>query len=47
MWTLNVVPDSVYGSGCGFTFAAYTVLQTAARFEDWRLTVEAVEVPGL
>ena len=47
VWTLNVVPDSVYGSGCGFTFAAYTVLQTAARFEDWRLTVEAVEVPGL
>ena len=47
VWTLNVVPDSVYGAGCGFTFAAFTVIQTAARFEDWRLTVEAVEVPGL
>jgi len=47
VWTLNVTPDSVYGIGCGFKFATFSVLQCAPRFADWRLTVEAVDVPGL
>ncbi|MEY2788888.1 MAG: hypothetical protein RLZZ34_2031, partial [Verrucomicrobiota bacterium] len=45
VWTLNVSPDSVYGQGNGFTFATVVVLQTAADFADWRLSVETVDVP--
>lgn len=47
VWTLNVAPDSVYGIGCGFTFATYAVLELGNRFADWRLTVENVEIPRL
>jgi len=45
VWTFNVSPDSVYGAGCGFTSVTYGVLQLADRFADWRITVEAIEVP--
>ncbi|MFM8879301.1 MAG: hypothetical protein ACKOKG_09240, partial [Verrucomicrobiota bacterium] len=45
VWTLNVAPDSVYGQGNGFTFATLVVLQTAASFSDWRLSVDTVDVP--
>jgi hypothetical protein len=47
VWTLNVTPDSVYGAGCNFDFATFAVLQLAPRFEDWRIAVETVPVPGL
>jgi hypothetical protein len=39
VWTFNVAPDSVYGEGCGFTFATQGELITAATWEDWRLRV--------
>lgn len=45
VWTFNVGPDSVYGLGCGFSFATYGVLTLGARFEDWKVAVETVEVP--
>ncbi len=45
VWTFNVGPDSVYGLGCGFSFATYGVLTLRPRFEDWRVAVETVEVP--
>jgi hypothetical protein len=45
VWTFNVGPDSVYGLGCGFSFATYGVLTLGTRFEDWRVAVETVEVP--
>ena len=45
VWTLNVSPDSVYGQGNGFTFATLVILQTAASFSDWRLSVDTVDVP--
>lgn len=45
VWTMNVTPDSMYGLGCGFGFATFAVLTVESRFEDWRLTVEPVDVP--
>lgn len=45
VWTLNVVPDSVYGVGCGFNFAAFGVLRLGAEFSAWRIAVETVDVP--
>ncbi len=44
VWTLNVSPDSVYGLGCSFNFATFGVLTLGARFEDWRIAVETVDV---
>ncbi len=46
VWTLNVSPDSVYGAGCGFDFATFGVLRLGARFSDWRIAVETVDVPA-
>ncbi len=45
VWTLNVSPDSVYGAGCGFNFATFGILRLGARFGDWRIAVETVDVP--
>ena len=45
VWTLNVVPDSVYGVGCGFNFASFAVLRLGPSFGDWRIGVETVDVP--
>ena len=45
VWTLNVAPDSVYGAGCGFNFATFGLLRLGARFSDWRIAVETVDVP--
>ena len=39
VWTFNVSPDSVYGTGCGFAFDAAGELRVADRWEDWRLRV--------
>ena len=39
VWTFNVVCDSVYGSGLGFSFDTMGILKTAPQFEDWRLKV--------
>jgi hypothetical protein len=39
VWTFNVSPDSVYGLGCGFSFATAGELLTAERWEDWHLRV--------
>jgi len=44
VWTLNVSPDSVYGQGNGFTFATVHVLEIGARFENWKVRVDTVEV---
>ncbi len=44
VWTLNVAPDSVYGLGCSFDFATFGVLSLGVRYEDWRITVETVDV---
>jgi hypothetical protein len=44
VWTLNVSPDSVYGVGCGFDFAAAAVLSLAPEFKDWRISTLTVEV---
>lgn len=45
VWTLNVVPDSVYGVGVGFNFASFAVLRLGPSFADWRIGVETVDVP--
>jgi hypothetical protein len=45
VWTLNVVPDSVYGQGNGFTFATVILLDIGDTFASWRLNVDTVEVP--
>ena len=45
VWTLNVVPDSVYGVGVGFNFASFAVLRLGPTFGDWRIGVETVDVP--
>lgn len=39
VWTFNVSPDSIYGAGCGFTFATAGELTSAEAWEDWRLRV--------
>ncbi len=44
VWTLNVSPDSVYGAGCGFNFAAAAILNLAPEFENWRISTLTVEV---
>jgi hypothetical protein len=44
VWTFNVSPDSAYGAGCGFGFAAAGELVTASRWEDWSLRVRNVSV---
>lgn len=44
VWTLNVAPDSVYGMGCGFNFAAAAILNLAPEFEDWRISTLTIEV---
>jgi len=44
VWTLNVSPDSVYGMGCKFDFAAAAVLTLAPDFKDWRISTLTVDV---
>jgi hypothetical protein len=44
VWTLNVSPDSVYGLGCGFDFAAAAILYFAPEFEDWRISTLTIDV---
>ena len=44
VWTLNVSPDSVYGLGCGFDFAAAAVLSLAPDFQNWRISTLTVDV---
>jgi hypothetical protein len=44
VWTLNVSPDSVYGMGCGFNFAAAAVLNLAPEFKDWRISRLTLDV---
>jgi len=39
VWTFNVVPDSVYGELCDFTWDTFGMLTTAKGFENWRLKV--------
>jgi hypothetical protein len=39
VWTFNVVPDSVYGEACDFSFDTFGILTTAAAFENWKLRV--------
>ena len=39
VWTFNVVPDSVYGEACDYTFDTFGILTTASAFENWRLRV--------
>jgi hypothetical protein len=39
VWTFNVVPDSVYGEACDYTFDTFGILTTAQTFDDWRLRV--------
>lgn len=47
VWTFNVSPDSVYGTGCGFTFDTAGELTVAERWEDWRIRVLSIQVPGI
>ena len=44
VWTFNVAPDSVYGTGCGFDFATVGILKMAPEFKNWRLTVLRISV---
>lgn len=41
VWTFNVSPDSVYGSGCKFDFVTFGLLRLAEKFSDWRIEVES------
>ncbi|MBC8001036.1 MAG: serine/threonine protein phosphatase [Opitutaceae bacterium] len=47
VWTFNVSPDSVYGTGCDFSFVTYGILQLGEQFSDWRMAVESLTVPKL
>ena len=47
VWTFNVVPDSVYGSGCDFSFVTFGILRMGPQFSDWRIEVERLTVPKL
>lgn len=39
VWTFNVTPDSVYGTGCGFDFITVGMLSLAPEFRNWRMRV--------
>lgn len=41
VFTFNVAPDSVYGSGCNFDFVTFGLLRLAGKVEDWRIEVES------
>ncbi len=41
VFTFNVAPDSVYGSGCNFDFVTFGLLRLAEKFKDWRIDVES------
>ena len=43
VWTFNVSPDSVYGTGNAYSFDTIGILKTAESFDAWRL--EVVRVP--
>ena len=44
VWTFNVAPDSVYGTGNDFSFDTIGVLTTSEAFQDWRLQVVNIPV---
>lgn len=44
VWTFNVSPDSVYGTGCGFDYATVGELVVADAWPDWRLRVHTLQV---
>jgi hypothetical protein len=44
VWTFNVSPDSMYGVGCRCDFVTVGMLQLAAAFKDWRMSVIRVQV---
>lgn len=44
VWTFNVSPDSQYGTGCRYSFAAYGILHLRENFTDWKMQVVPVEV---
>jgi|GEM_PF-446775 len=39
VWTFNVSPDSVYGSGCCYNFDTYGILSVKPKYKDWLLQV--------
>lgn len=43
VWTFNVSPDSVYGSGNDYGFDTIGILETADTFDAWRL--QLINVP--
>lgn len=45
VWTFNVVPDSLYGDGCDFSFDTFGILTVARNPDDWRLRVVNVNIP--
>ena len=47
VWTFNVIPDSIYGTGLGYDFATFGLLSLQEKFEDWRMEVGTVTPPGL
>jgi hypothetical protein len=42
VWTFNVAPDSIYGAGCGFSFATAGEVVTAERWDDWRIRIHNI-----
>ncbi|MEM7386009.1 MAG: metallophosphoesterase family protein [Verrucomicrobiota bacterium] len=45
VYTFNISPDSVYGTGCGFYFGTIGKLTLSGPFADWRLTIENTNMP--
>ena len=43
VWTFNVVPDSVYGTGCDYSFDTFGLLRTGDRFSDWKMEIINIE----
>ena len=39
VWTLNVAPDGMYGSGCNFKFGTYAILTIGSQYEDWMFEI--------
>lgn len=44
VWTFNVAPDSDYGSGCGFDFVTFGVMNLHKDFTHWSMQVIATPV---
>ncbi len=45
VFTLNVAPDSVYGTGCNYEFDTYAIITTGEAFTDWSLEVKNITKP--